>query len=735
MMTRAFSARTIPGVWSNLALRGVLSCLGILLAFHTALFAQSGSAGLARGVEAFDNKRYAEAIQDLKAAQPQLPKLADYVAFYLASSRAELKDYQQVEKDLAPFRTLGFPSPLQGRATVLEASARTQAGSAASAIALLRERYSELPQPAADFALAEAYEAANQPAQAATYYQRVYYLFPLTDSSAQARKAMDSLRVSMGDAYPPPMPQQMLERGARLLAAREYSTARAEFSAMIPDLGGAEREIASVRVGAADYFQRKTDQAYRYLRLLEIVSPEADAERLYYVAECARRMNDDAAMLAALEKMAQKSPSSPWRLKALLSAGNRFLLTNSSQSYEPLYRACYESFPNDTDAAYCHWKVTWSAYLHRRGDAADLLREQIVRYPASTNSSAALYFLGRLAESAKDFRGARAYYDLIVQRYPGYYYSQIAGDRLAQPALARAVPGEQAATFLKTVAFPPAPLPRRYEPDPASARRIERFRKLSEAGLDRMAESELRFGAKTDGQPQVLAMELARAATAPHQGLRSMKSMAPDYLSLAPSDAPNQYWELLFPLPFRGDLVRQASAASLDPNMVAGLIRQESVFDPKALSRSKAYGLMQLLPSSGREWARKSGVKSFRTSMLFQPATNLQLGTRYLRSMLDQWGGKWEETLASYNAGKSRVIEWQKWGDFQEPAEFVETIPFTETRDYVQAVLRNAAAYRRIYGSRIVAAETSEPTKVQKVAATAPAKPPTKRARRAVRRS
>src|SRR6185295_854108 len=106
------------------------------------------------------------------------------------------------------------------------------------------------------------------------------------------------------------------------------------------------------------------------------------------------------------------------------------------------------------------------------------------------------------------------------------------------------------------------------------------------------------------------------------------------------------------------------------------------------------------------------------TNMLFQPTTNLRLGTTYLRSLLDQWGGKWEQTLASYNAGKSRVQAWITWGDFREPAEFVETIPFTQTRDYVQAVLRNAAAYRRIYGAGLTAAAAapSEPVKVQKVA-------------------
>ena len=83
--------------------------------------------------------------------------------------------------------------------------------------------------------------------------------------------------------------------------------------------------------------------------------------------------------------------------------------------------------------------------------------------------------------------------------------------------------------------------------------------------------------------------------------------------------------------------------------------------------------------------------------MLFDPGVNLKLGTLHLRSMLDQHEGQWEHTLASYNAGKSRTTLWQSWYTYREPAEFVETIPFTETRNYVQIVLRNADVYRRIY--------------------------------------
>jgi len=130
---------------------------------------------------------------------------------------------------------------------------------------------------------------------------------------------------------------------------------------------------------------------------------------------------------------------------------------------------------------------------------------------------------------------------------------------------------------------------------------------------------------------------------------------------------------------------------------LAGLIRQESEFNPQAVSRAKAYGLTQVRPATGRRFARTAGVGKVTTRVLYQPAANLKIGSSILRSMLDQEGGKVEQTLAAYNAGPNRVVEWMAWSTYREPAEFVESIPFTETRDYVQAVLRNAEMYRRLY--------------------------------------
>jgi soluble lytic murein transglycosylase len=106
------------------------------------------------------------------------------------------------------------------------------------------------------------------------------------------------------------------------------------------------------------------------------------------------------------------------------------------------------------------------------------------------------------------------------------------------------------------------------------------------------------------------------------------------------------------------------------------------------------------LPSTGREISRRLKIRPFRANMLFDPEVNLQIGTYFLRNMLDSLGGKWEPALASYNAGRGRVVKWLNSNQYREPAEFVESIPITQTRIYVQSILRDADVYRRLYGQR-----------------------------------
>jgi soluble lytic murein transglycosylase len=130
---------------------------------------------------------------------------------------------------------------------------------------------------------------------------------------------------------------------------------------------------------------------------------------------------------------------------------------------------------------------------------------------------------------------------------------------------------------------------------------------------------------------------------------------------------------------------------------VAALILQESTFDPDALSHAGARGLMQVIPATGRKLARDLRVP-FRRAALHDPKTSLDFGTLYLRQMTDRYEGRVERVLASYNAGPHRVDAWTALHPGQSAEEFVESIPFSETRNYVMIILANREQYRRLYG-------------------------------------
>ncbi|HKW77429.1 MAG TPA: lytic transglycosylase domain-containing protein, partial [Terriglobales bacterium] len=171
----------------------------------------------------------------------------------------------------------------------------------------------------------------------------------------------------------------------------------------------------------------------------------------------------------------------------------------------------------------------------------------------------------------------------------------------------------------------------------------------------------------------------------------------PSYFSAEIGQIPRAVWEGLFPRPFWEELKKDSFQNHVDPYLIASLIRQESEFNPLAVSRANAMGLMQLLPPVGKKLAKEEKIHHFSTDELLTPNTNLQLGTRYFKHLVDHYDGQVEYALAAYNAGEDRVDEWRKSGHFRDVQEFVESIPFTETREYVQAIMRNAVLYKLLY--------------------------------------
>lgn len=650
---------------------------------------------LVLGATEIEQRQFGDALQHLNAAEKRLPQLADYVAYLSAESDSELRAFGDIEKTLELVWHFNPGSPLVGKSVVLLANAFLEDGKPGKAAALVEQHLSDLAEPQAELLLARSTEADQNRAGSAAHYQKIYVDYPLSKEASDAEVALTR--------YPALQPQALLARGLKLLEGGDYSRSAKELAAVAPQLSGADLDLARLRIGVARYSLREYKIAHEHLSSFQAAAPEADAERLYYLLESARRLDRIDEMKANLDKLSASYPQSHWRLQALMASANYYSSHNQPENADPLYRACSESFSADPRSAPCQWKVAWPEYLRDPASAASLFEEHLKRYPDSERATAALYFLGRIAESKSDWGAARVYYEAINNTYPNYYYAMLSRERLASPSLGPATRSAGATQFLNAIHFSRRPN-ESFDASAVTQQRIDRAHLLDSAGLDELAEAELRFGAKADGQPQIMAVELAELANrreSPDQGIRFIKRYAPGYLSFAPGAAPDKFWRLAFPMPYRSKLEEYCRSLSLDPFLVAALIRQESEFNPKAVSRSNARGLTQVMPATGKQLSRKLGIRGYRTSMLFSPDTNMMIGTYYLKALSDQLQGQWEPALASYNAGKSRVTSWLNATSFHEPAEFVESIPITETRLYVQSVLRNAEVYRRLYGPKV----------------------------------
>ncbi|MBV8068297.1 MAG: transglycosylase SLT domain-containing protein [Acidobacteriaceae bacterium] len=665
-----------------------------------------GAAGLiAVAQHELDQGNPSAAAEYAAAATTQAPILADYAQNIRAQAEYGLKNYDEVNKSATKIFDHTPVSPFVGSVAALAVRADLDGDNPKQALELVRKYFEKIPQPQADLLLARCFEATGDLAQAAEYYQRVYYDYPTAKEATDAANALVTVQQKLGDAYPPPMPSAMLGRAEKLIDAKNPAAARVELAAAIPKLGGVQRDLARVRLGEVDYQAGHTEAAFQYLTALKVDESEADAERLAYLIRCIRKMDRHGDVKPMLNHLEQQHATSPWRLDALIFVADQARVDNDPSTYLPLYNACATTFSSDPRSGWCHWRVTFESYRKDGKDAYDLLRDQLDKYPDSPDANNALYFLGRLEERKEDFASARACYDELVELFPNTYFAVISRERLKDPKVSAATASAAMLEFLHSVNWPPRNEFPSFLPAEEAEKRLNRAQLLQLTGLNEFAEGELKFGARNDeDQDNVYAYELAKMAVArnaPDQAVRYIKAYAPDYLYMPLDQAPLLFWQLAFPIPFRASIEQQSREQGLDPFLVAALIRQESEFNPKVISRANAYGLMQLLPSTGKQLARHFGTRRFSSSELLIADRNIQLGALYFRDLLNSYNGQTELTLASYNAGPGRANLWRNWGPYREPAEFIETVPFHETRGYIQIVLRNADVYRRLYAGTV----------------------------------
>src|SRR5215475_13701211 len=378
-----------------------------------------------------------------------------------------------------------------------------------------------------------------------------------------------------------------------------------------------------------------------------------------------------------------------------MAAGNYFWVGLDRNKAAQYYQRVLDTYPNSKNDFNAEWRIAWVAYLNHAPDAADRFQAFLSKYPVSTNSVDALYWLGREAERSGNSAHARAFYQKAVERFPQTYFGYAAAVQLTKLG-----PGDpNTPDFLEKI--PPPPALRSFdEPIPAAAEdRWARAQALRSIAFDSSAEQELKFAFYATGSPRFLLGAAQAAFDQGHfaTGMAYARTIVPSFDSRKFEEIPLSVWKALYPLPYESPLRRESGKNDLDPAVVAGLIRQESTFQADALSHANAYGLMQLLPKTAKILSKQLRVK-YAKDRLYDPEFNIQLGTFYFKGLV-QLTGSPEYALAAYNAGEDRIALWKSERQYDEVPELVESIPFTETREYVQIVLRNAQLYRLIYGT------------------------------------
>ncbi len=655
------------------------------------------------------DRDYGKAIDPLNRAKAGASELGDYVAYYLGDAYLKTAHDAEALSTLADF-SKNFPDSLLIRdAHLVYANALLEEGRAQEAASLLEKDRAPLRSDL-ELAIGRAYEAAGDKQKAAIAFRNVHFNLPNSIEADAAGTELRKLGISGTIA-------ERRTRADLLFKSKHYADAAHDYRDLVEEVSPADRsQVQLALAGALEKSGSNSNsrEARKILTAMGAQTGDAEAERLYLLSETQHSTNDEEAVQRTLNELRQFGPASPWLEQSLLSAGNTCLLKRDYDRAIDYYRELQQRFPNGGHASSAHWKAAWLSFRQLRiEEARQGFEQQIALYPDSAEIPNALYWRARLAEEEGNPAMARAFYQKLSDRFHNYYYAEFGRQRL------KALQGAGDGTRLGPIkdASLKEDLPRyalldRISPLPTTEKiaaaappddnlRVERARLLSNGGLADMAVRELQAAATQEGgtwAPPEMArvyQDIGRY----DRGIEIMKRTTPNYFAVDLPDLPRPYWEALFPKAYWTDLRKYSVANGLDPYLVASLIRQESEFNALALSRANAVGLMQLLPKTGKSVAKQVKLKGYSAPQLFTPAVNLQLGTRYFKEMVDKYNGQFEYALAAYNAGTDRVGDWLGQGHYRDPQEFVESIPFTETREYVQAILRNANVYQQLYGT------------------------------------
>lgn len=340
----------------------------------------------------------------------------------------------------------------------------------------------------------------------------------------------------------------------------------------------------------------------------------------------------------------------------------------------------------DDPALQFFWDKAWAAYT--RGDlgaARTLFRYIADTYTHTNVKRQSEYWYARCADRMGQREEARAIYQKLANAPYADLYAQYSVMRGAKRRTDRSNPLDHGGPDWSEIAAKEMP------PELELAYELTALSSMREAYL------EIRRNSRRENARFAEALLADYYASADNDVLmyRSLRKAWPQLATVDQDQVPVYFIRLYYPLKY-GDVIEEhAKERGLDPNLVRALILQESYYNPKARSSVGATGLMQLMPPTAKEHASRLRIP-FAVSRLENPDVNVTLGTFHLRMLINLFSGNTYYAVASYNAGQGNVMKWRRAAPRKPTDEFLESIPFPETRNYVKRVTMLRSSYERL---------------------------------------
>jgi soluble lytic murein transglycosylase len=678
--------------------------------------AAAANTALTDAAAAYAAGNHSAALASARRAAAAGGALEAYAHFYIGQTELALS--RAAEADKAFDQVLGRKPEgyLSAAALIGKAEAAELRGDQAAAADLYQKLSSHKSVAPEDVLarLARASLAAGDRKRAAEAFQRLYYEFPLTEAASSARAALGSLQDLVVRNT-----QRDLGRALILFGAKRYSEARSEFQDLQRNVTGDDREVVDLRIAESDYFLKRYAAARDGVQpYLEQASRKAEARFFYLSALRGLGAADQAADLT--RALVADFPDSSWAAEALNNLGTHYVVTDRDDLAAQTFKELFDKFASGPHGERAAWKYGWWAYTTGKyAETARVFEKAAILFPRSDYRPPWLYWAARAREKMGDRDAYQARMRLVLTDYMNSYYGRLASRRLPSPRTETLTTTGTAGIVrpASSRVAPPPPLP---DPPPNASL----TRQLLAAGLYDEGLNELRFAQRAWGTSPAIEATMAWVY---HQkgdlrrAITIMRRAYPQFLAAGGEGLPKEILQVIFPLTYWEAIKQNAALHDLDPYLVAALIAQESTFDAGVRSVANAWGLMQILPSTGRQLARSLGIRRFTTSMLTNGELNIRMGTLHFKQLIQRYGGI-SYALASYNAGGSRVVRWKAERPGMDEDEFIDDIPYPETQNYVKRILGTAEDYRRLYGDR--AAQPRPAVKASVAKSSAAAKKP-----------